>query len=156
MKALIAGSRQEKQSVGHSHGDIAGIIKRVARRRDHIVKAQAESNAFSPMLGSTGGGELQPFFPPLIRHPVSIGYSASKIHTLGHAMALTTVHGTLVASRSGVVAPRPDVLVRCWHVAEPVQRAFQDYLRREQAQTALEARKHDDPGVYLAKVRWKG
>lgn len=31
------------------------------------------------------------------------------------------------------------------------------YLSREQAQTALEARsKHGDPGVYLAKVRWKG
>jgi hypothetical protein len=30
------------------------------------------------------------------------------------------------------------------------------YLSREQAQTALEDRKRDDPGVYRAKVRWKG
>jgi hypothetical protein len=30
------------------------------------------------------------------------------------------------------------------------------YLNREQAQTALEARKRDDPAVYLAKVCWKG
>ena len=29
------------------------------------------------------------------------------------------------------------------------------YLSREQAQTALEHRRHDDPGAYVAKVRWK-
>jgi hypothetical protein len=30
------------------------------------------------------------------------------------------------------------------------------YPSREQAQMALENRKSNDPGVYLAKVRWKG
>jgi hypothetical protein len=30
------------------------------------------------------------------------------------------------------------------------------YLSWEQAKTALEDRKRDDPSVYLAKVRWKG
>lgn len=30
------------------------------------------------------------------------------------------------------------------------------YPNREQAQTALEDRKHHDPSAYLAKIRWRG
>ena len=29
------------------------------------------------------------------------------------------------------------------------------YLSREQAETALEGRKHDDLGMYVVKVRWR-